>query len=70
MKRLPHNLSDRIMAKINQLAADPSLQANNVVALKGQDVLRLRVGDWRIIFSLSDEEVVIHRVAPRGSAYR
>ncbi len=70
MKSLPRNLSSRIMAKVNQLAADPASLANNVVALKGQDALRLRVGDWRIIFSLTDSQVTIHRVAPRGSVYR
>jgi mRNA interferase RelE/StbE len=70
MKRLPRNLSDRIMAKIDQLATDPSSLANNVTALRGEEVLRMRVGDWRVVFSLADNDLVIHRVAPRGSAYR
>ncbi len=70
MKRLPRDLSTRIMAKINQLAAGPELLANNVTALKGQDAFRLRVGDWRILYSLSSSQLIVHRVAPRGSAYR
>ena len=70
MRRLPHDLSSRIMSKINQLAEDPASLANNVTALKGQELLRLRVGDWRIVLSLSDDQVTIHRVAPRGSVYR
>ena len=32
-------------------AADPASQAANVKALKGEPgVLRLRVGDWRVVF--------------------
>jgi mRNA interferase RelE/StbE len=68
--RLPRNLSRRVMAKINQLAENPDSLANNVIALKGEEILRLRVGDWRIIFSINDEQVTVYRIAPRGSAYR
>jgi mRNA interferase RelE/StbE len=50
--------------------ADPESLANNVTALKHKDLLRLRIGDWRILLTLDAEQVVVHRVAPRGSAYR
>jgi len=70
MRRLPRDLSDRIVSKLNQLAKDPASLANNVASLKGQEALRLRVGDWRVILSLSDDRITVHRVAPRGSAYR
>lgn len=70
LKRLPRDLSDRVRTKLNQLANDPAALANNVTALKGEEALRLRIGDWRVIFSLTKDQIIVHRVAPRGSAYR
>jgi len=34
-------------------------------------VWRLRVGDWRVLFSYPDENtILIEKVAPRGQAYK
>ncbi|MBK1735024.1 hypothetical protein CKO15_06940 [Halorhodospira abdelmalekii] len=32
---------------------------------------RLRIGDWRVVYTVSDETVTVHviRIAPRGGAY-
>lgn len=49
LMRMPRTDAQRIMAKIEAYAADPSAQANNVTALQGRPGLRLRVGDWRVI---------------------
>ena len=51
----------RIEAKIDQYAADPASLANNVKALRGTPVLRLRVGDYRVIFT--DEMIVLDVLA-------
>jgi len=35
------------------------------------ELYRLRVGDWRVLFSYPDTEtVLIERVSPRGEAYK
>ena len=68
--RIDRATSARIRAKVDQLAADPAALANNVTALKGSDgMLRLRVGDWRVIYTLDLVVLLVVRVAPRGSAY-
>jgi mRNA interferase RelE/StbE len=69
LRRIPANIARMIIAKIEQYAADPSSLANNVTALKGQGgLIRLRVGDWRVI--MSDGQVLaIEKIAPRGGAY-
>ena len=55
---------------MEQYAAAPSYLANNVKALSGQPgFLRLRVGDWRVIFREDGAVIAVVRVAPRGSAY-
>jgi len=33
-------------------------------------LFRLRVGDWRIIFTMTSTEIFIEDVLPRGSAYK
>jgi mRNA-degrading endonuclease RelE of RelBE toxin-antitoxin system len=35
------------------------------------ETYRLRVGDWRVIFSYQDDlTILVHRVRPRGDAYK
>lgn len=68
--RMPRNSAQRIRDKIRAYADDPSSQANNVKRLKGEDrLLRLRVGDWRVVLRDGRVLQVLH-VAGRGSAYR
>ena len=61
--------SRRIREKIEQYAQDPGLPANNVKMLKGREGLRLRVGDWRVIFNESRAAIDIVAIGPRGSVY-
>lgn len=70
LRRLPANVEARLRAKIEQLAADPARLGNNVKALRGSDRLRLRVGDWRIIFRKEVARLVVLDVGPRGGVYR
>ena len=67
---MPANTSKRIRTKIAQYAAAPESLAKNVKALKGEHgYFRLRVGDWRVVFSEEYEAVAIIRIAPRGRVY-
>ena len=66
--RIDRKTAERIVGKIEQLAVDPASLANNVRRLRGgRGMMRLRVGDWRVIY---DDQLVlaIIRIAPRGSA--
>ena len=69
LTRMPRNWTRRIRDKIMAYADDPASQANNVTRLRGQGgLVRLRVGDWRVI--MRDETVLlILDVASRGSVY-
>ena len=68
LRRMPRDTAERIMAKVDQYAADPASQANNVTALQGREGIRLRVGDWRVI--MRDGEVLaVLEIGPRGSIY-
>lgn len=65
---MPANTARRIVAKIEAYATDPSSQQSNVKALKGANLIRLRVGDWRVI--MQDGVVLnIINIGPRGGVY-
>lgn len=67
---MPRNLADRVRDKIRAYATDPASQANHVTRLRGPNrLLRLRVGDWRVVMRDADRVEILH-VASRGSAYR
>jgi mRNA interferase RelE/StbE len=60
----------RIVAKIEQYAADPASLATQVKALAGDQRKRLRVGDWRVLFVEDQTTISVLDVRPRGSAYK
>jgi len=68
LRRMPANTAQRIVAKVEEYAANPAAQANNVTALKGRTGIRLRVGDWRVI--MDDGAVLaVLEIGPRGGVY-
>jgi len=71
LRAIPRNLSDAIREKIEQLAADPYATVG-VKKLLGRDGYRLRAGDWRVIYDLDDQRLIVHvlSIAPRGGAYK
>lgn len=71
LARLPLNLQKRIVAKVKEVAVDPYAPNNNLTKLQGRDGYRLRVGDWRVIYELQDERLVmlVLDMGPRGDIY-
>jgi mRNA interferase RelE/StbE len=72
LKAMPHNVAMTIRAKIDALAADPYAPNPNAKKLAGLDGYRLRVGDWRVLYEIEDDRIVIVVLAikPRGGAYK
>lgn len=70
LTKMPANTARLIREKIQQYAQDPASLANNIKKLQGyEDKYRLRVGDWRVIFSQDGVVLTIWKVSPRSSAY-
>ena len=63
------NVADRIMRTMREYADGTGAHANNVRALQGSSALRLRVGDYRVIFNETDTEIIVTGLGPRGSIY-
>ena len=62
------NRAKLIKRKIDAYALDPTSQANNVKALRGGGY-RLRVGDYRVIFEETEDEITVTKIRPRGNVY-
>ena len=72
ISRLPNPIIKRIGKAIDDLAKEP--RPDGVKKLKGQDenVYRIRVGDYRVVYVIDDEIKIINvnRVGHRKDIYR
>lgn len=70
LNKLPRQISLRIAKAIYKLSADP--RKGNVRPMVGTKSWRLRVGDYRVIYDISDKKLVILiiRVRHRKEIYR
>ena len=71
LARLPANWQKRIVAKIKEVAENPYAPNNNLKKLQGREGYRLRIGDWRVIYELLDDELVmlVLELGARGGIY-
>lgn len=69
IKALDKPVRVRIIAKIEQYADNPQSLANQVKQLTGRDYLRLRVGDYRVIFTEDLQVVAVIAVSHRKDIY-
>jgi mRNA interferase RelE/StbE len=72
LARIPANWQKRIVAKIKEVAIDPHAPNNNLTKLQGREGYRLRVGDWRVIYELQDDRLVmlVLELGVRGGIYK
>jgi mRNA interferase RelE/StbE len=70
--KMPRDVARRIREKIEQVAEDPFASIPNAKKLQGRSGYRLRIGDWRVIYEINADEIVIivFKIAPRGEVYR
>lgn len=69
---MPRNTSQLLREKIERVAVDPFASIPNAKKLQGRSGYRLRVGDWRVIYEINNDQVVIIviKIAPRGEVYQ
>ena len=68
---MDRTVARRIRAKILALAHDPRAPNNNIKKLTGIEGYRLRVGDWRVVYTLKQQivTIVVIRVGHRSEVY-
>ena len=59
----------RIMSKLEDYAANPAAFTNVVTEMVGQDYMRLRIGDFRVLFQETSTEIIVLDLGPRGGIY-
>jgi mRNA interferase RelE/StbE len=67
LKNMPSKDATAIMEKMTDYAAGG---VQDVKALQGSDLFRLRHGNWRAVFSQDATVIAVLNVAKRGEVYR
>ena len=72
LARLPLKIKSAIVNNLHQLAANPDNPSLNIDVLKGRKGFRLRVGQYRIIYTRQDDWLIIEvvKIRPRGDIYK
>ena len=73
LQKLPRGVAERMLTELRVIAENPSAYRGDWKPLHGADDLwRLRVGGWRAICELRNDELVllVVKVAARGDAYK
>ena len=67
LNKLELPISRRIFKKVEELSENPF--SKDIKKLKGHNDFRLRVGDYRIIFSIEQNTIQILKVGHRKNVY-
>ena len=71
MRRLTIRDRERVVSKIEQYAAGPASLANQVSMLTGSPHRRMRVGNYRVIFTVDSHRIAVtclsHNAARRSA---
>ena len=74
-KQLDSQTQKRLKKRLNELRADPFTKkhSTDIKKLKGirgrQDLFRLRVGDYRIIYTIEDKTIFVTSIFHREKGY-
>ena len=59
--KLTNNIADPIIEAIASLENEP--RPNGSIKLKGRESYRIRVGNYRVIYEIQDEELIVDVIA-------
>ena len=70
LKKLNQSEAKKIMLKIKELSTDP--RPFNCVKLTNEDKYRIRVGDYRVLYEIIDDMLVVNvvKIKHRREVYR
>lgn len=71
LRKMPRHAAGLIREKLAQIADDPYAKHNNITKLQNRPGYRLRVGDWRVLYEIQSDQLVILvlKIGPRGGVY-
>ncbi|MEI6154520.1 MAG: type II toxin-antitoxin system RelE/ParE family toxin [Deltaproteobacteria bacterium] len=70
--KMPKDIAERIDAELESIAADPAAYKGDWKPLQGSPFWRLRVGGWRAICKMINNELIIYvlKIGSRGDVYK
>jgi mRNA interferase RelE/StbE len=69
LKKLEHDLQERIVDKVRFYAAQPA-PLEFAEPLTGHDTYRFRIGDYRVAIDVEDDAITVISIRRRDEAYR
>ena len=71
LRRMQPKTRQRIFDRVKEIAIEPHSNHRNVKPLRGSHRWRLRVGDWRVIYEIKEDRVVllVLKIGARGDVY-
>ena len=72
LARLPRKTKTAIVNKLHELAANPDNPDLDIEIRKGRKGFRLRVGQYRVIYTRQDDQFILEvvKVRARGDIYK
>ena len=72
LARLPLKIKSVIVNSLHELAANPDSPSLDIDVLKGRTGFRLRVGQYRVIYTRRNDRLIIEvvKIRPRGDIYK
>ena len=70
LRKMQPKKARRILDAMARLAENPDRHDLDVKRLAGREGFRLRVGDWRVIYTKDGAVLAVERIGPRGGIYR
>ena len=68
LAKLERNLNSRIYKKVNSLKEN--FNSVDIKRLQNSDLFRLRVGDYRVLFEIEKNIIIILKISNRKNIYK
>ncbi len=60
LSKIPQKYKEKIILRIKELAKDPFARHLDVKKLQGRDGYRMRIGDYRVLYKVDKEKIIIY----------
>jgi mRNA interferase RelE/StbE len=72
LQNIPRNVAVLVREKVEGITANPYPDHANAKKLEGRDGFRVCIGDWRVLYEIQDDKllILVLKVAARGEVYR
>lgn len=72
LRRMPRSLAARFLSAFEALATGKSQRKLDIKQLAGREGYRLRIGNWRALYHIEEDQLIIEvvKIGSRGDVYK